>query len=275
MDAPTQSCLPRDLDPRLQRVAPYLRSLGEELRCTRVTGVRAKGHMDVVSALDLIAEDRVTRFLAEVFPGDSVLSEESASSIDYAPRIWVLDPLDGTVNLTRGIPFVAISLALLVDGTPVAGFVYDVFHDEMFKSFEGMGATCNDEAIRVATDDVATIALTTGVVRKLAARSPQQLGTLLTDHGRLRGLGAQSLQLAYVAAGRLTASVSLETKLWDNAAGALLVKEAGGTYCDLTANDPFPIRSAEPALRGANTPCVATAPSAWNAIHPLLEHLRA
>ena len=274
MDDATTGDSSTNRDPRLQRVEPFLRALGQELRSTRVTGVRSKGPMDVVSALDLIAEERVTRFLAEVFPGDSVLSEESAASIDYAPRIWVLDPLDGTVNLTKGIPFVAISLALLLDGTPEAGFVYDVFHDEMFSSFAGMGATCNGEPIHVASDDIATIALTTGVVRRLAARDPQQLVTLLTHHGKLRGLGAQSLQLAYVAAGRLTSSVSLETKLWDNAAGALLVMEAGGKYCDLAAQNPFPIRAGEPALRGAINACVAAAPSGWEAIYPILEHLK-
>lgn len=265
---------PADIDPRLRQIEPFLRALGEELRHTRVTGVRTKGPMDVVSALDLLAEARVTRFLTEVFPDDSVLSEESANSVDYASRIWVLDPLDGTVNLTKGIPFVAISLALLVHGSPVAGFVYDVFHDEMFTSFAGMGATCNSEPMHVAGDGVATFALTTGVVRKLAARGPQQLVVLLTHHGKLRGLGAQSLQLAYVAAGRLTANVSLETKLWDNAAGALLVQESGGIYCDLAANNPFPIRSGASALHGASNPCVATAPSAWDAISQILEHLR-
>jgi myo-inositol-1(or 4)-monophosphatase len=144
----------------------------------------------------------------------------------------------------------------------------------MFTAHAGMGAACNGEPIHVVTGNVATIALTTGVVRKLAARQPQQLVRLLTNVGKLRGLGAQSLQLAYVAAGRLTANVSLETKIWDNAAGALLVKEAGGLYVNLEGTDPFPIGPGEPALLGAVDPCVAAAPSVWDVIHPLLEALK-
>ncbi|HEY5956703.1 MAG TPA: inositol monophosphatase [Polyangiaceae bacterium] len=262
------------MDPRILLIEPFLRDLGKELRRTQVTRVRVKGPMDVVSALDIIAEDRVTRFLAEHFAGDSLLSEESAARVDYASRIWVLDPLDGTVNLTKGLPFAAISLALLVDGSPVVGFIYDLFHDEMFSARAGEGAHCNHQPIHVTTGNVATIAVTTGVVRRLAARQPQQLVTLLTTCGKLRGLGAQALQLAYVAAGRLTANISLETKLWDNAAGALLVKEAGGAYFNLDAIDPFPIGPGAPALLGAADPCIAAAPTILDAIRPLLEALK-
>jgi myo-inositol-1(or 4)-monophosphatase len=252
---------------------PFLRGLGQELQRTRVTEVRDKGHMDVVSALDFEAEARVTHFLARHFPGDSVLSEETSARVDYAERIWVLDPLDGTVNLTSGMPFVAISLALLVNGAPVVGFVYDVFHDEMFAAHVGLGATCNGVRIHVTGHHVRTIALTTGVVRKLAARDPQQLVMLLTQFGKLRGFGAQALQLAYVAAGRLTAAISLETKLWDNAAGALLVTEAGGIYSNLDGSAAFPIGVGAPALLGAANPCVAAAASALDAIRPLLDSL--
>lgn len=262
-----------DPEPKFSLIEPFLRKLGRELLATEVTGVRAKGPMDVVSSIDMLAEQRIMQFLSEHFPGDSLLSEESASSVNYAARIWVVDPLDGTVNLTSGIPFVAISLALLEAGTPKVGFIYDPVHDELFSAQHGKGATLNGRAMQMATSGVRTVALTTGIVRKLAARTPEHLVTLLTKHGKLRGLGTQTLQLAYVAAGRLSAAVSLETKLWDNAAGAIIVREAGGEYCDLHRNDPFPIRPDDPALHGAATPCIAAPPAVLDEIYPLLEGL--
>lgn len=261
------------VDSAIELIEPLLRTLGRDLLAREVTGVRLKGAMDVVTELDLMVEQRVTQFLSERFPDDSVLSEESASHIEYAERIWVLDPLDGTVNLANGIPLFAISLALLEAGTPVFGCIYDPVHDEMFSARRGQGAKLNGRSIQVARTHACTIALTTGVVRKLAKIDPEGLVTLLEKHAKLRGLGAQTLQLAYVASGRLGAAVSLETKLWDNAAGALIVEEAGGEYCDFARRSPFPVGPGNSALRGAANPCIAADPSLLDDIYSLLKGL--
>lgn len=252
---------------------PFLRDLGQSLVNTSITNLRNKSRLDVVTDLDHMAEQAVARFLEEHFPDDTLLAEESASSVRYADRIWVLDPLDGTVNRASKVPFFAISLALLEHGEPTRGFIYDPSHDELYVAERGDGATLNGQPIHVAQDNVWTLALTSATVKRLAATAPQSLITLLSTHGQLRNWGAQTLQLAYVAAGRISAAVSVETKLWDNAAGALLVKEAGGVYCNLERKDPFPLRPDSVQLRGGIDPCIAAAPWMLERIYPLLEGL--
>ena len=114
------------------------------------------------------------------------------------------------------------------------------------------------------------LALTSKLLRQLVHRAPEQLYELLEHQGRLRNFGAQALQLCYVAAGRLSAAASLETSLWDNAAGALIVREAGGLYTDLSGNDPFPLMPGAPALKGGRSPCLAASPKAHARLLPFL-----
>ncbi len=262
-----------DAEPKLALLESMVREVGQQLRAREATGVRAKGKLDLVSDLDFWAESEVTRFLAEQYPGDLLLSEESANSVAYGERIWILDPLDGTVNRTSGIPLYALSLALLENGHPQLAFIYEPEHDELYFAERGRGATLNDQTLTLQEQSGSGIALTSQVVRRLCERSPENLVELITSHGRLRGLGAQALHLAYVAAGRLSLAVSLETKLWDNAAGALLVTEAGGRYTDLDGRDPFPIVEQDEALRGAANGCIAASPEAFERIFPLLAAL--
>lgn len=238
-------------------IEPFLRSLGAHLASASLTSVRDKSTLDPVSNLDLWAEREVTRFLAEHFPGDAVLSEESTSRVAYRDRIWVLDPLDGTVNRTSSIPFYAVSLALLEHGEPTLAYVVDPSHDELFVARRGQGATLDGEPIAVSSEGVHGLSMTSEVIRELGAQAPDKLVDLLTHHGRVRNLGAQALQLSYVAAGRLSAAVSVATRLWDNAAGALLVREAGGIFTDLSGNDPFPMTPGHPTLSGGVMPCIA------------------
>jgi len=258
---------------RSQQIEAFLREVGRGLRDSHVTKIEEKAPLDLVSSLDFWAEREVTAFLAKWFPGDTLLSEESSNEVEYAERIWVLDPLDGTVNRASHVPFFGISLALLEHGRPVAGYVYDPSHDELFVAHAGRGATNNGATLRATTDNVLGLALTSKLLRQLVRRSPEQLYELLTHQGRLRNFGAQALQLCYVACGRLSGAVSLETRLWDNAAGSLIVLEAGGLYTDLSGNDPFPLTPGAPALRGGRTPCVAANPGAHTRLLPLLKAL--
>ena len=110
---------------RSQQIEAFLREVGRGLRDSRVTKIEEKAPLDLVSSLDFWAEREVTAFLVKWFPGDTLLSEESSNEVEYAERIWVLDPLDGTVNRASNVPFFGISLALLEQGRPVAGYVYD------------------------------------------------------------------------------------------------------------------------------------------------------
>lgn len=250
-------------------LAAFLRDVGQHLRMTELSGVREKSPLDVVSDLDFWAEEQITGYLKRHYPSDAVLSEETATHVEYADRIWVLDPLDGTVNRTSEIPYFAISLALLEHGTPTLGWVYDPVHDELYAAAAGEGAYLNGTRIAVAQGGVRGISLTSGLIQRMASAHPQALVELLSSHGKLRNFGAYALQLAYVAAGRLSAAASTETRLWDNLAGALLVREAGGRFTDLAGDDPFPIQAGHAALRGSANGCIAAAES----VHPPIVRL--
>lgn len=240
--------------------------VGKGLRDTKVTGIREKAPLDVVSDLDVWAESQVVEFLAEHFANDSILSEESANVVAYADRLWVLDPLDGTVNRTGDVPFYAVSLALLVGGIPSVGFVYDPDRDELFSAVIGCGAKLNGEPMKVAEQGLRGIAMTNGVLNALRQVPEERLASVFRQIGKMRNFGAQALHLAYVAAGRLCGAVSVETRLWDNAAGALLVTEAGGCYSDIAGREPFPVTAGDPTLAGGASSCIA----ASQAVHPEL-----
>lgn len=257
----------------LDAIASVLRDVGHALKEAEVVGVREKRPLDVVSDLDLWAETKICEALRRWFPADTILSEESASHVEYADRIWVLDPLDGTVNRTSEVPFYAISLALLENGSPTFGAVYDPVHEELFVATVGGGAHCNGRRLAVAEAGVRGVSLTSGLVQRMVLQNPQGLVDLLGTAGKLRNFGAQALQLAYVAAGRLGGAASTETRLWDNLAGALLVREAGGIYTDLTGRDPFPIVPGSVALHGAANPCIAGAPHVHALLAPALRGL--
>ncbi len=250
-----------------------IRDVGQGLLSAPTGSVREKARFDVVSDLDHWAEREMTAFLQAAFPGDTILSEESASSVDYAPRIWVLDPLDGTLNRTTNIPLFGVSLALLVNGSPRQGYIYDPTHDELFHAEAGQGAFLNGEPIRVNDEGVRAVGVTSGVLHRLVTRAPEHYLQLAQTYGKLRALGSHALQLAYVACGRLIAAASVETRIWDNAAGALLVQEAGGRYTELSGKPAFPVSPGDAALRGEPCPCLAAAPDAHGTLLPWLKDL--
>lgn len=254
-------------------VQQKLREVGRGLLSQPASSVREKARFDVVSNLDHWAEREVTDFLRVAFPDDTILSEESANRVDYADRIWVLDPLDGTANRTTDIPFFAISLALLEAGIPTQAFIYDPIHDEMFTASRGTGAFLNGEAITTEGERVRGVGVTSGVVQRLFDVMPPNFGSVAKRYGKLRALGSHALQLAYVACGRLVGAASVETKLWDNLAGALLVLEAGGRYSNLSGDAAFPIGEGHPALAGAACPCLAATEEAHAHLLPVLKQL--
>lgn len=252
----------------------FLKHVGQGLLNNEVTELKEKAPLDLVTALDFWAERQVKEYLHEHFPDDTILSEETSATVNYAKRVWVLDPLDGTVNRANGLPFFAISLALLEEGAPIAGYVYAPAQDEMFEAHRGAGAFLNGKPIHVATGDGIGIAVTSKLLRHLNKHHPDQLHELLLKQGRLRNLGAQAIHLCYVAAGRLGAAASAETRLWDNAAGALLVEEAGGIYTDLRGVDPFPLTAKSLELKGEACPCLAASPELHSRLLPFVEELR-
>src|SRR5690606_25377964 len=151
---------------------------------------------------------------------------------------WIIDPIDGTRNFIHGFPYFAISIAVAVKGKIEHGVIYDPNRQELFTATRGKGALLNDRRIRVGSRKRLEDALLgTGFAYRHstpdAPLPPKILRPLLPICGDVRRAGAATLDLAYVACGRLDGFWEQGLKIWDMAAGALLIKEAGGIVCDL------------------------------------------
>lgn len=202
---------------------------------------------DLVTEADTESESVILGEIHKQFPGHKTLSEESGTGkVSEADYLWVIDPLDGTTNYTHQYPMVAVSISLLHCDKPIVGVVYNPILNEMFYGAEGHGAFLNGEKILVSEVlELNKSLLATGFAydRKETQENNYAEFCHLThvSQGVRRG-GSAALDLAYVAAGRLDGYWERGLKIWDVAAGALLVEEAGGlvssyenTSIDLTS----------------------------------------
>ncbi len=236
------------LDVELVR-AIVIQAAKEELlpRFARVEKTR-KRDGSVVTAADFAMQERIQGELRERWPQYPLLGEEMDRAeqqrllADPQTPLWCLDPLDGTSNFTTGIPFFSVSLALLEAGKPVLGVVYDPTRDECFSAAKGKGAYLNGDPL--ITHD-------TGLNLKqcIAAVDFKRLRPELTDqffskppYGSQRSLGSVALDWCWVSAGRFHVYLHGRQKLWDYAAGSLILDEAGGHSMALDG---------EPVLRAA------------------------
>jgi len=195
--------------------------------------VSMKGPADFVSAADTRAEQILFEELSRARPGYGFLMEERGA-IEGADKThrWIIDPLDGTTNFLHGIPVFAISIALERDGEIVAGFIYNPASDETFTAERGKGAYLNDRRIRVSGRTVLDdCVIATGIPhrgRPSHGLFLNECGEIMSRCAGLRRMGAASLDLAWLAAGRFDGFWERNLQAWDMAAGIIMVKEAGG-----------------------------------------------
>jgi fructose-1,6-bisphosphatase/inositol monophosphatase family enzyme len=177
------------------------------------------------------------------FPDHSILSEESGALTGKGAYTWIIDPLDGTVNFWHGLPFFCVSIACYrnggcspdahagLAGEPVIGVVFLPFSQELFTARSGRGAFLNDRPIgagRIERAGDAVVAVSFGKTPETMQRMTRRLDVLLPQIRKARCLGAAAAELAYVAAGFLHGLVYEGIKLWDFAAGKIILEEAGG-----------------------------------------------
>lgn len=206
----------------------------------QVRTLQGKGDRDFASDLDLAVEDLLREHLAEATPDIPLLGEERGVSGDTdSPYAWVLDPIDGTVNLVHGLPTFCVSLALTRDGDPVVGVVDSPPLGERFSAAAGHGASLNGEAIACSrTEDLAEalIALPDFALAdrpaEVNAERMRFIAELFPRVQRLRMIGSAALDLCWVAAGRFDGSVLPQANLWDVAAGVVIAREAGAAVLD-------------------------------------------
>src|SRR5690554_4612633 len=205
--------------------------------------VFAKNEADVVTEIDRAVEVFITDELKSLFPADEILGEEFGGVEGLSKgRRWLVDPIDGTLNFTRGVPMSCVSIALQENGVTQAGVIYDPYRDELFSAQRGAGARLNGQKMRVSPRTrIDDSVLVTG----FRPKTPEGMSDNLDNFVRLsrearavRRFGSAALDLAYVAAGRLDGFWEFGLSPWDTGAGYLLVEEAGGRVSDVN-NKPY------------------------------------
>ena len=225
------------------------RSLVKDFREVENLQVSSKGPGDFVTRADREAERILKEDLMAARPNYGWLGEETGETEGTDPtRRWIVDPLDGTTNFLHGLPHWAVSVALEHKGEIIAGVVFDAAKSELFYAEKGLGAYMNDTRLRVSgRGRMIDCIFATGVPfggRPTLPATMQDLARLMPVCAGVRRWGAAALDLAYVAAGRYDGYWERGLHAWDVAAGALLVREAGGFIA--------PIRDGQDAVQSGS-----------------------
>jgi myo-inositol-1(or 4)-monophosphatase len=210
--------------------------------------VSYKGVVDLVTNFDHRAQELIFDRLAAAFPDHGFLAEEGLNRGGQGEFRWVFDPLDGTTNFAHRFPVFTVSIALEHQGRIILGVVYDPMRDEMFQAVEGEGALLNGRRVRVsAVDDLNRSLLATGFpydLRESPVNNIAHFNRFLARAQAIRRCGSAAMDICYVACGRFDGFWELKLKPWDHAAGALIVREAGGRVSDFGGGE-FEINSLE------------------------------
>jgi myo-inositol-1(or 4)-monophosphatase len=205
--------------------------------------VAEKGRNDFVTRVDELAEEAIIEVIKDHYPDHAILAEESGASGEHEFQ-WVIDPLDGTTNYMHGFPVFSVSIAVLQTGELQHGVVYDPMRQEIFSASRGQGAQLDGHKIRVSKQtklDGALIA--TGFPYRMAEAHMdvylQMLRAVMIETAGVRRPGSAALDLCYLAAGRVDGFWELGLSKWDVAAGALIIREAGGRISDFRGTDGF------------------------------------
>lgn len=205
--------------------------------------IENKGLHDLVSYVDKESEKRIIDALQHLLPESGFIAEEGTSDKKGERFNWVIDPLDGTTNFIQGVPIYCVSIGLLDGDELVVGVVYEVGRDECFYAWKNGGAYLNGDPIHVSTrGDIHDALLATGFpyndFSKMDAYMKFLEWTMKNARG-VRRLGSAAADMVYVACGRFDAFWEYDLKPWDVAAGAVIVKEAGGTVTDYKGGDNY------------------------------------
>ncbi len=208
--------------------------------------ITAKGQNDFVTQVDQASEAIIIETIQKAFPDHAFYGEESGKQGENH-TIWVIDPLDGTTNFIHGFPQFCISIAAVHKGKTYHAVVYDPLKDELFTATKGQGAQLNHKRLRVSERTTFQEALLgTGIPYHDMTNLESYLNLfkkLCPLAAGIRRAGSAALDLAYVASGRLDGFWECDLKAWDVAAGALLIREAGGLTSDFSGESINPLNS--------------------------------
>ena len=219
--------LPADLHDRLCALLP---ALVQELFAEGFETLdKGSDGLDLVTSVDLAMQARLTEALPRLLPGSAVVGEEDYAAHTGQDPVWLVDPLDGTVNFVAGLPAYGVAVVLLVADQPVLAAVYDIPQGDLYSAEAGRGARLNGAPLTRTPHKARLAIVSSGLLKDLTTQAPDALADLLGAF-KLRNFGSQALHLCYAAAGKVSLVASREAKGWDDLAGALIAREAGLAY---------------------------------------------
>ena len=196
---------------------------------------------NIVTSSDLAVQHFLTERLGALLPGSGFLCEEEDFADTSHRQVWIIDPIDGTTNYSRGIEYCCISVALTEDGKPVLGVVYSPWRDELYSALAGQGAFCNGRPIHVSDRPFGNGLLFTAMStyrKDLARKCSDIIYDLSLECNDLRRTGSAAMELCIMASGKVDLYFEMRLMPWDYAAAALILQEAGGTICGFDGNYP-------------------------------------
>lgn len=234
----------------------------EEMRYMRKS---VKNNIELVTQADPICQNIIIDRIRESFPDHGFLAEEATEGIllRMPPRTadsiwWIIDPIDGTNNFANGLLGFCVSIAAMQDGKPIVGVIFDPATDSMYTAAEDMDAQLNGSRICVNEDEISKFA--SFAIDSHAHPATEAGVKKMIELTRFRCLGATALHMAYVAKGAMIGMVTGSARLWDIAAGAILVERAGGVIADLEGQSLFPLHPDD--YQGESMPLLATSKKA-------------
>ena len=240
-----------------QEILPRYRSVDAAL----------KSDGSVVTAADFAAQDALVHRLQAIDPvpviGEEMPAAEQQAIFASAPRFWCIDPLDGTKNFSEGVPFFAVSVALMEGARPVFGIVHDPIADEVFHAAQGTGAWLNHRPLVVPRE---APSLSGALAEVSLRRDTARLRTALKRHPPYRRRltsGSSALSWCHLAAARIDVMLHSGQKMWDYAAGALVLQEAGGALAAIEAGDFWATDAWRRSVIAARSPTLLAEWQAW------------
>jgi len=207
----------------------------------RIILVEYKGEIDIVTEMDRQSEDIIIKTIQGSFHDHGILTEESKEQYSQSGFRWIIDPLDGTTNYAHSLPVFCVSIAFEDHGEVTVGVVYDPMLDELFEAEKGKGAFLNGRPIKVSkANDFSKSLLSTGFpydIRRSKNNNLNHFSNFAVKAQAIRRMGSAAIDLAYLACGRFDGFWELKLHVWDVAAAALIIQEAGGNITDFNGGE--------------------------------------